>query len=450
VINYHRHITDGLAIPALLSAAKAGAKIFDVEEDSLVRFYGHSPILAVHAIFEESGVPVRLNRPEAEGAVRKVREWIGHYEWAESPFKGLDHTVTLHKMPGGAFPSSFEQAQKAEFLHLMPAILKLMSLYNRIVKYFDVTPGSQITWVTCSGIINRYAKERGDAGVKHIIELMIKFVEERAQDFDAMTNEEQEELLLIFRNAPGDFKNLLLGNYGKLPVGWPAEWVYRSTFGEEWAAKIRERKELSPLDSVADDDLGRLRRELSDNLARAATEEEFVLYLMHPKDALEFIAFRDKYGDAPLALPTDVWREGLKKPGDRVNFDLWGKPYSLELVSIGAEHEGFIYVVMRVNNKTRVYTVATPRAKKVEVRMAKGPNDVGAPINGNIWRIGNPERGAIKAGDIVHKGEEIANLEAMKMENAILAPIDGQIAEVCIKINDTVQEGQLLFMIEKL
>lgn len=449
VINYHRHITDGLAIPALLSAAKAGAKIFDVEEDSLVRFYGHSPILSVHAIFEESGIPVHLNRSEAEVAVRKVREWIGHYEWAESPFKGLDHTVTLHKMPGGAFPSSFEQAQKAEFLHLMPAILNLMSLYNRIVKYFDVTPGSQITWVTCSGIINRYAKERGDAGVKHIIELMIKFVGEKAQNFDAITNEEQEELLLLFRSAPGDFKNLLLGNYGKLPVGWPAEWVYRSTFGEEWEAKIKERKELSPLDSVADNDLDRLRRELSDNLARAATEEEFVLYLMHPKDALEFIAFRDKYGDAPIALPTDVWREGLKKPGDRVNFDLWGKPYSLELVSIGAEHEGFIYVVMRVNNKTRVYTVATPRAKKVEVRMAKGQNDVGAPINGNIWRIGNPERGAIKVGDIIHKGEEIANLEAMKMENAILAPCDGQIAELCVKNNDTVQEGQLLFVIEK-
>ncbi len=47
VINYHRHITDGLAVPAFLAAAKAGATIFDVEEDSLVRFYGHSPILAV-------------------------------------------------------------------------------------------------------------------------------------------------------------------------------------------------------------------------------------------------------------------------------------------------------------------------------------------------------------------------------------------------------------------
>jgi pyruvate carboxylase len=104
---------------------------------------------------------------------------------------------------------------------------------------------------------------------------------------------------------------------------------------------------------------------------------------------------------------------------------------------------------MKVNNKTRVYKVETPRAKKVEIRMAKNPNEIGAPINGNIWRIGNPERGVLKVGDIVHKGEEIANLEAMKMENAIVAPFDGQISEVCVKLNDTVQEGQLLFVLEK-
>ncbi|HGJ64032.1 TPA: biotin attachment protein, partial [bacterium] len=112
VIQYHRHITDGLAMPALYAAAQAGAKIFDVEEDSLVRFYGHSPILAVQAYFEEMGIPVNLDRKEAESAVQKVREWINYYDWAESPFKGFDHTVTYHKMPGGAFPSSFEQAEK--------------------------------------------------------------------------------------------------------------------------------------------------------------------------------------------------------------------------------------------------------------------------------------------------------------------------------------------------
>ncbi|MBA3070946.1 MAG: biotin attachment protein, partial [Nitrospirae bacterium] len=374
---------------------------------------------------------------------------IGDYEWAESPFKGLDHMVTFHKMPGGAFPSSFEQAEKGEFLHHMPAILRVMSLYNKVVKYFDVTPGSQITWVACSGIVNRYAKERGDAGVKHVTELLAKFVEQKNQDFGAMEKEEQEELLLLFRQAPGDFKNLLLGNYGRLPVGWPAEWVYKSAFGDEWDKKIKERKELSPLDSLGDDDLEKLRKGLAENIGREPAEEEFILYLMHPKDAIEFIVFREKYGEAPLVLPTDVWREGLKKAGDRVDFELWGKPYSIELVSIGAEHEGIVHVVMKVNNRTRVYAVETPRAKRTEIRMAKKPNEIGAPINGNVWRIGNPGRGAIKGGDIVHRGEEIANLEAMKMENAIIAPFDGQITEVCVKLNDTVQEEQLLFVIEK-
>jgi pyruvate carboxylase len=449
VIHYHRHITDGLAMPALLAAAQAGAKIFDVEEDSLVRFYGHSPMLGVHAYFEEAGIPVNLDRKEAEEAVQKVREWINYYDWAESPFKGFDHTVTYHKMPGGAFPSSFEQAEKGGFLHYMPAVLKVMSLYNKIIHYFDVTPGSQITWVTCSGIVNKYAKAKGDTGVRHLIELLAKFIDEKSLSLEKMNADEQEEILGLFKSAPGDFKNLILGHYGKLPMGWPPDWVYQSTFGDEWEQKIKERIELSPLDSMEDDDLEKLRNELADYIGRTPLEEEFILFLMHPKDALNMIEFREKYGETPLVLPTDVWRSGLKNPGDKVDFELLGKPYSIELVSVGAEHEGLVHVVMRVNNKTRVYTVETPRAKKVEIRIARALNEIGAPINGNIWRIGNPERGALKVGDIIHKGEEIANLEAMKMENVINAPFDGQITEICVKLNSFVVEGQTLFVLEK-
>ena len=448
LIHYHRHVTDGLALPALFAAAQAGAKIVDVQEDAMVRFYGHPPILGVQAYFEESGIRVNLNRPAAEMANEKVREWIGHYEWAESPFKGYDHGVTKHRMPGGAFPSSFEQAEKGGFFHLMPAILRVMSLYNQIVCYFDVTPGSQITWVTCSGIVNRYAKERGEVGVKRLIALLSKFVEEQDQDIEAMTDAEQDELLQLFRSAPGDFKSLLVGHYGRLPVGWPADWVYESAFGDEWEAKIQGRTDLSPLDTLKEDDLTKLRQTLTDALGRAPNEEEFVLYLMHPKDALSFIEFREKYGMAPLVLPTDIWRYGLQRSGQKVDFQLDGKPYCVELVSVGAEHEGMIHVVTKVNNVTRVYPVATPRAKKVEIRLAQGTRHIGAQINGNVWRIGNPQRGPIHVGDVVHKGEEVANLEAMKMENAILAPFDGRIAEVCVKLNDIVQEGQLLFVLE--
>ena len=449
VVQYHRHSTDGLAIPALVAAAKSGAKALDVQEDSLTRFYGQPPILAVRAILEEEGIPVNLNLTQAEAAVHKVRDWIGDYDWAESPFKGVDYTVVEHRMPGGAFPSSFEQAEKGGFLHLMPDILTMMSLYNRIIRYLDVTPGSQITWVTCSGIINKYQKEKGETGVRHIIQLLKTFVEEKNQDIEAMNEQDQEELYLLFRQTTGDFKNLISGKYGKLPMGWPKDWVYKSTFGDEWQKQVDSRSEISPLDLMEEENLDQLKDDLTVALGRKPEDDEFILYLMHPKDTLEFIQFRENYGEAPLVLPTSVWREGLLKPGRKVEFEFWGKPCTIELVSIGSEYDGYVHVVMKVNNQTRVYSIKTPRAKAVETKMAKGPEEVGSPLNGNLWRIGNPKRGALQVGDLVHQGEEIANIEAMKMENAVKAPFDGQVVEIHGKLNDTVKEGQTLFILKK-
>ena len=262
-----------------------------------------------------------------------------------------------------------------------------------------------------------------------------------------MEKNEKEEILGLFKGAPNDFKQLLLGGYGKLPMGWPDDWVYKSTFGSAWEEKIHDRKELSPIDTVENDNLNSLRFSLEEAIGRNPTEEEFILYLMHPKDAVGFIEFREKYGKAPLVVPTNVWRTGLKKQGDKVEFEFFGKPHCVELISVGTEYSGVIHVVIKMNNKIRVYQVNTPRARTVEIRMAKGVCDVGSPINGNLWRIGNPKRGDLKVGDIVHRGEEIANLEAMKMENIVVSPSDGCIEEICVKLNASVQEGQLLFVI---
>jgi len=82
------------------------------------------------------------------------------------------------------------------------------------------------------------------------------------------------------------------------------------------------------------------------------------------------------------------------------------------------------------------------------VRLPKGANEIRTPISGTVWRIGNPDRDSIKVGDIIHKDEEIANIETMKMESAILAPFNARIKEICIKLNESVQEGQLLFVLE--
>ena len=52
-----------------------------------------------------------------------------------------------------------------------------------------------------------------------------------------------------------------------------------------------------------------------------------------------------------------------------------------------------------------------------------------------------------KDGDEVKKGQTVVMLEAMKMENAIQAPQDGKITEVCVNKGDSVLEGVILVSI---
>ena len=72
------------------------------------------------------------------------------------------------------------------------------------------------------------------------------------------------------------------------------------------------------------------------------------------------------------------------------------------------------------------------------VSAAKGSVKVDAPMPGNILDI------KVSAGAKVKKGEVLAVLEAMKMENDIVSPDDGTVASVEVNKGDTVEAGQTL------
>ncbi|HAN0666377.1 TPA: biotin attachment protein [Campylobacter jejuni] len=65
-------------------------------------------------------------------------------------------------------------------------------------------------------------------------------------------------------------------------------------------------------------------------------------------------------------------------------------------------------------------------------------NEVLAGISGNVFKI------YVNEGEEVKSGQAIMVLEAMKMEIEVNAPKDGIILELCIKIGDTVNEGEVL------
>jgi pyruvate carboxylase len=449
-IQYHRHSTDGLVIPAMAAAAEAGAKLFDVTDDAFSRFYGHPPVRPLVRYLRELGHDVRLDMKRADEASDAIRGFIRKYERFESQFKGFSSDVTVHRMPGGAFPSSFEQAQKGGFLELMPHILKGMSYGNRIIKYFDVTPGSQITWTTWAGIIQRFHKEGGEPAIRRLFGVLERFFES-GERLEALSQADENLLLRLYAGATDDLKNLLLGKYGPLPFGWPKDWVYRSVFGDGWAEKVKEeRVSSSPLSHLPDEDLDRARAAMEAELGRPATQEEFVLYLMHPKAAVDFLRFRQRYGDTTV-LPTSVWLNGLRKPGDQVEISISGKPHEVRLVSIGEGVGGVKHVVLSVDNIMHVFPVELPEAaaarKAVRRANPASKGEVGATVTGTVWRIGTKDR-VLKEGDRVRRGEEVMNIEVMKTENAVKSHVAGVIRELCVKANDRVEEGQLLAVID--
>jgi 3-methylcrotonyl-CoA carboxylase alpha subunit len=61
-----------------------------------------------------------------------------------------------------------------------------------------------------------------------------------------------------------------------------------------------------------------------------------------------------------------------------------------------------------------------------------------APMPGKVVSF------AVKAGDVVKKGQPLAVMEAMKMEHTIAAPIDGTVAELLFAPGDQVTEGSEL------
>jgi pyruvate carboxylase len=450
VIHYHRHTTDGLAVPALVAAAKAGAKILDVTDDPFTRYYGHAPVRAVNALLQEQGLATNLDLGWVDEAGRAITDFIGHYQEFESQFRGFSYKVTEHRMPGGAFPSSFEQAVKGDFLHLMPHILRGMSYGNRFIKYFDVTPGSQITWTTWAGVVQFHFKEGGYKQVEYLLEICERFIAGK-QRLNKLALAEREFLLGLYARATDDLKSLLLGRYGPLPFGWPDDWVYQSVFGDGWRERVaKERIDASPLAKKKKEDVAALERELEAKINRRATPQELVLYLQHPGATVDFIAFRHKFGNTTV-LPTPVWFDGLKEVGTEVRIDHHGKPTTFKLVSIGGEAAGVRHVVLSVNNTMHVFPVEMPDhpgRPRTGVRLAdravKG--EVASPMMGNVWRIGDKNR-SLKVGDIVKEGEEIVNLEAMKIETAILAPMHGVIKDIPVSLNQAVVEKQLLMVL---
>ncbi len=126
----------------------------------------------------------------------------------------------------------------------------------------------------------------------------------------------------------------------------------------------------------------------------------------------------------------------------KFNIKVNGKAYEVEVEEVGAQGVAApVYQAPIAPAAAPVIAPAPVPAAAPAVSPAPqkaGSVVVNAPMPGTINAV------KVKAGDSVTKGQVLVILEAMKMENEIMADSDGTVASVAVNQGQSVNTGDVL------
>ena len=106
----------------------------------------------------------------------------------------------------------------------------------------------------------------------------------------------------------------------------------------------------------------------------------------------------------------------------------------------------------KINVNGKAYEVEVESITETEEKTLKTEPKKETPANESTTNVNAPMQGTItklniKVGSVVKKGDVLMILEAMKLENDILCPVDGYIRQLLIKENAKVDINQLMLVI---
>ncbi len=138
-------------------------------------------------------------------------------------------------------------------------------------------------------------------------------------------------------------------------------------------------------------------------------------------------------------------------------FKINGKDYTVDINGIVGKTadvsvNGVAYNVELENEAAAPVPVAAPVAAPAPAAAAVTAPVAASASSGNAVTVKSPLPGVIisidvKEGQAVKKGQKVAVLEAMKMENEIQADTDGTVTAILVQKGDSVLEGAELLKI---
>lgn len=375
-VEIHSHATTGLSVATLLKAAEAGADILDTAISSMSMGTSHSPTETVVEMLKGTDMDTELDTKALLEIAAYFREIRKHYASLESKFLGADTRILVSQVPGGMLSNLESQLKQQGAGDKMDDVLAELPRVHKDAGYVPlVTPTSQIvgTQAVMNVLMGRYT---------------------------TMTQ---------------DFRNLLVGRFGKLPAEPNQELVKKALEQNKMDKVITCR----PADLI-EPEWNKMLEESKKN-GGDGSDEDALTYAMFPNVAPKFFAERSKGPvDAETAFGAKK-EEAAPKAESKASA---GGSYSITVngasYNVTSDGKGNINVNGTSYNVAFGKPGAAPAASPApSAPVVTGGTSIPSPVAGTLLRY------AVDSGASVKRGDTVIVLESMKMELEVKAPADG-------------------------
>ena len=484
-IDFHTHCTPGYGLASVYAAIAAGVDVVDTNCWWFGGGTGAPALELVYLFCQKLGIDMGVNME----AVAKINEQLkdirselnvsvfGKDKPAPKPFNPLTDATPAEVEE--QLNRAVKAAEKEDFVTLLDAAQKIEAYFgfpapNKLVQEAEIPGGmysnmvAQLQALKAEDILPKamelIPEVRLSAGLPPLVTPTSQIVGAQAVNCALDLKAGRE----MYTTKNNQFVNLVKGEYGTTPVKIDPEFRFKicgvreesnydiskyqnqpnPELPEAGGVKLAENEkeqlllELFPL--VAKPYLTgvKVKAYQAKVAAEAPAKEEVVA--AEPKAQPitghtvvaplpgKVIEFKVKVGDA-VAVGQEVAVLEAMKMENSITSDAAG--YVKQILVVAGENVATDAVLIELSDAP-IAVAAAPAAPK-----AVSGNKVVAPLPGRVISL------KVKEGDTVNAGDEVAVLEAMKMENSITSDYSGTVLQVAVAEGDNVATDAVLLIV---
>ena len=233
-----------------------------------------------------------------------------------------------------------------------------------------------------------------------------------------------------YKNITAETAGILKGEYGSAPAPYNQKLQQQILDGADVIT-------CRPADLI-EPELGKLTAELQVHVSNEGISlevgereiDDVLTYALFPQVGLKFLANRnnpDAFEPTPTIKTVKFENEKLTTPQS-----------GSETYTVNVNNQDYVVVVNEGGELTHYESASINESNTTVAAPSITATTVSAPLAGTIWKV------EVNVGQTVQEGEVILILEAMKMETQIVAEKKGIITSLSVKPGDAVQVGDHL------